>query len=403
MKKKHKLVLSVLVIQIGVIAAFTGINAPTIYANLLVGPYLSWSGSDGLQNLTSTTITVSWRTPTPSIGYVKYGVSPDLEFAMNETEETTQHQILIEALSPNTTYFYKVGDGNYWTRVYTFKTLETDPEDVKFCLWSDTQPPGSQYRRVFEQMNKREMDFWVQSGDLVSTGGSMDQWESYLRTIRPLSSQVAFMPVSGNHEYYGEPSDQNVNFQEVFALPGSESTYGFIVDNVLFIALNTQESSLWSDGHAVKPEDWAWANQTLFENYLNVDWIILYCHYPPYTSSWVSQPVYDDIVPLAEKYDVDAVFTGHIHNYERFDVPNGQTLNSSNISYWVMGGGGGNLGSLRDEQDPFSQVYSSQYHYLHTTINDTAFHIDSWGVDDDQIFDSWFLTTKDRSGLSSYW
>ncbi|MBD3188733.1 hypothetical protein GF325_18035 [Candidatus Bathyarchaeota archaeon] len=400
--RKLKLGLVFLSFQVGIIISFTLISAPAIYDNQIVGPYLSWSNDNGIYNLTSTSVTISWRTSSASNGFVEYGKTKDSLTRIDVVGTTIQHNVTLDGLIPNTSYLYRVGQGAISSSFHAFKTFPLVPVSVNFCLWSDTQPPGSEYTRVFSRMRERNPDFLVQSGDLVSTGGSMSQWEAFLDTITPLVSEIAFMPVSGNHEYYGELSNEPENFREVMALPGSESTYAFLVGDILFVGLNTREGSIWSGGHAVDPTELQWANQTLSQYYDEVKWIILYCHYPPFSSNSAANPVKDDIIPLAQRYDVDAVFTGHIHNYERFNVPNEGTGSTTNISYFVMGGGGGHLSSVRDESAQYSEVYNSQHHYLNAMINDSTFNIECWNLEN-EIIDAWTMEPKNRTDLSSYW
>ncbi|MHA1792605.1 MAG: fibronectin type III domain-containing protein [Promethearchaeota archaeon] len=378
------------------------VSIGTLFAQSIKGPLISWSGPNLVQNMTSTSITVSWRTEVQSKSVIYYGTSPDVKTMTTTSinENVIQHTVEITGLQPNTTYYYKVGDGKFFTPLYYFKTLPEDPDVVSFCVYGDTRPPDSRNKDVVALMAKRDPQFWLHVGDLVGAGGSMPQWDTFLDELRGLSEYSSFMPVIGNHEYYGESSGEPMNFYEIFALPGDESTFAFSVGDVLIMALNTRDWSKWTDGHAVKPEELAWANQTLAENYLKYKWILLYCHYPPFSTWGVDTKVVNDIKPLAERYDVDVVFTGHVHNYERFDVPNNQTGNT-NITYFVTGGGGAPLDSASGSSD-FSQAYFSQYQYLYCNITDTSMYVECVNLTE-SVIDNWTLGVKDRSTLNSTW
>ncbi|MHA1890969.1 MAG: fibronectin type III domain-containing protein, partial [Promethearchaeota archaeon] len=315
MRKKQKNLLIGLLFIVAQVFSFSVIgviSSREMFASKINGPIISWSGPNLVQNMTSTSITITWQTITNRSGVLYYGTSPDIGSMKHVTDdlEGYHHEVQITGLQPNTTYYYKVGDGMFFTPLYYFKTLPEDPDIVSFCVYGDTRPPDSRNKDVVALMAKRDPQFWLHVGDIVGAGGETEQWDTFLKEIKGLGEYSSFMPVIGNHEYYGESSGEPMNFYEIFALPGDESTFAFSVGDVLIMALNTRDGSKWTDGHAVKAEELAWANQTLAENYLKYKWIILYCHYPPYSSNGVRSYVKNDIVPLAERYDVDVVFTG---------------------------------------------------------------------------------------------
>ncbi|MHA1681104.1 MAG: metallophosphoesterase [Promethearchaeota archaeon] len=400
MKKFAPLIL--IVVNVGALVFLTFAFSENIYYNSIRGPYLSWSNSTGIFNLSSTSISISWRSNLNESGKVEYGIAPgQLTSVKEDGTPSIQHSFFLSGLQPNTTYYYRVGNGRLHSPTFYFTTLEEDPESIRFCVYGDTRPPDSRNREVIQAMSKRNPQFWLHVGDIVGSGGELSQWKTYLAEMRGLGERSAFMPVIGNHEYYGESSGEPENFFEIFALPGDESTFAFEVGDVLFIAINTRESGIWEDGHSVDPVEWAWVNDTLSQHYDDYKWIVLYTHYPPYSSNGVRSQVTNDILPLAENYDVDIVFTGHVHNYERFDVPN-SVVNTSNIPYFVTGGGGAPLTDLRDTPTTFSEAYESQYQYMYCEANST--HIYTECVDiDGNVLDNWTVSLKDRTNLTSYW
>ncbi|MHA1368500.1 MAG: metallophosphoesterase [Promethearchaeota archaeon] len=385
--------------NIGVLSIFIIAFAPTMYYRSLKGPYITWSGGNSdIFNLTSTSITISWRTENPEISVVDYGLGPEaLTEHVRDNNLVIQHHVLLTGLTPNTTYYYQVGDDVSKTPVFYFTTLEEKPEKVRFCIYGDTRPPNSRNEEIVDLMEQRNPQFWLHVGDLVGSGGDISQWNNYLNEIRGLGERSAFMPVIGNHEYYGESSGEPETFYEIFALPGDESTFAFAVGDILFMAINTQDWSKWENGHAVRPDEWNWANQTLAANYLKYKWIMLYCHYPPYSSNGVGDAVYNDIVPLAETYDVDVVFTGHVHNYERFNVPNSRVADST-IPYFVTGGGGAPLDGVRSNPENYSESYYSKYQYMYCEVNSTNAYMECVDITN-TLLDSWTIQLKNRSGI----
>jgi len=58
----------------------------------------------------ATAVTITWETEVETRGFVVYGISPSkLVRTAPEMQKTKNHQVIIENLRPNTTYYYKVG------------------------------------------------------------------------------------------------------------------------------------------------------------------------------------------------------------------------------------------------------------------------------------------------------
>jgi len=63
-----------------------------------------------ISSLAPTEITIKWETKKEGIGFVKYGTSPNnLDFSAPGTVRATEHEITLQGLEPQTTYYYKIG------------------------------------------------------------------------------------------------------------------------------------------------------------------------------------------------------------------------------------------------------------------------------------------------------
>src|SRR3954464_11428428 len=71
-------------------------------ATLVRGPYLNMA--------TQNSVHIRWRTSTPVLGVVHYGTADTLlnGFA-TDGGSTTEHDVTIPGLSPDTKYFYSIG------------------------------------------------------------------------------------------------------------------------------------------------------------------------------------------------------------------------------------------------------------------------------------------------------
>ena len=88
-------------------------------------------------------------------------------------------------------------------------------------------------------------------------------------------------------------------------------------------------------------------------------WTIVYFHKPPWSEGWPEYPgeigVRTNLVPLFEQYDIDLVFNGHTHDYERGIL--------NDVCYVITGGGGCSL-------EPGGQYYD----YDHVTVRVCEYH-----------------------------
>jgi calcineurin-like phosphoesterase family protein len=94
------------------------------------------------------------------------------------------------------------------------------------------------------------------------------------------------------------------------------------------------------DSNIVTARQTAWLKHELAES--SATWKIAVLHHPPYTCGGHlgDVRVRQHWVPVFEDYGVQLVLSGHDHNYQRFQGPNG-------IRYLVHGGGGAGLYPLR--------------------------------------------------------
>jgi 3',5'-cyclic AMP phosphodiesterase CpdA len=131
-----------------------------------------------------------------------------------------------------------------------------------------------------------------------------------LRTTPLLSGRSAITTSSTSN---GQP------YLDAFYLPtansGTERYYSFNHGKVHFIAL---------DSNNVSSAQTAWLRSDLTAARANNDqWIFAFFHHPGYNSGTHhgrEQSVYQNWCPVFEEFEVDAVFQGHEHIYERTSV-----------------------------------------------------------------------------------
>src|SRR5262245_66354102 len=79
-------------------------TAPDTQIQIVRGPYL--------QLVTHNSITVRWRTKSPSPSMVKYGKTLFYDQVSALNDSTTEHIVQLTELKPATRYYYAIGDAS---------------------------------------------------------------------------------------------------------------------------------------------------------------------------------------------------------------------------------------------------------------------------------------------------
>lgn len=311
------------------------------------GPYLQMAGP--------TTMTVRFRTDSPVNAEVS--ISTDAK-TFTRTKKTgaasTEHTILIDSLTANRAYYYRVKTGTTTLSdsTYFFKTAPAVGSSEKFRFWSlGDMYPGVTQERVYEAFLKYNgatyTNFLMTVGDNTYNGGSDGGFQSNFFDVYQkgtfLRQSPLFMGI-GNHDYGGYPHVQDwpeMGYYQIFNLPakgelggvpsGSEAYYSFDYGNVHFVSLDSfargRDEKLLTDPGS---EQMAWLIKDLQNT--KQRWKIVYFHHAPYTRGTYDSDVWENlkqprlvVTPILEKYGVDVVLSGHSHVYERSKPIKGYT------------------------------------------------------------------------------
>lgn len=298
----------------------------------------------------------------------------------------------LSGLAPDTSYEYRAvtmdGANEYATETKSFTTLPGG-EDFSFIVVSDLQSttaegydPFLYTMESFVADTLGGTDFVVNLGDLTEDGSSLPQWRYMFSTLGDYyaGNLTAFVP--GNHESSGDPG--YTLFEAETNLPGgaddpalSETTGSFTAGGVCFVILNTEPYSckegadVAADKAAFYEAEKAYA-KAAFEN-SGCRWRILVAH---------AGLIQDDPVATAflesmcDELNVDLFFNGHIHNYYRAVVRNGQAVAAGDGTTFITTSPMGNkfddfrpgtiddllqvqVGGSQDERQYFTQVTAS--------------------------------------------
>lgn len=329
----------------------------------------------------ATTITVSWATTDSTmIGYTPrlwvaprsavQGDGPDASMPWHaawifEGTGVTYNESLggvplggdyvswtVEAtgLDPETEYVYRVGtwesfDAGTFTRpdlspAYTLHTgpLKGARQPIRFILAGDSRGGMEQIAAAAPKLAVRDAPLWFFNGDFTPTG-IQAEFDAWWEAMAPIVSTRPLMAVQGNHEFFADL------FYEQFALPDHgdlpepyrEHAWSFDYANVHFVGLDSNIEEA-----VIDQVPWLDADLAAAQKDPDIDWIIVMMHHPAYSACvnhGSTKRVQDYWVPLFEKHDVDIVFSGHDHNYERtWPLREGQKVaQDKGIQYIVAG------------------------------------------------------------------
>jgi hypothetical protein len=329
------------------------------------GPYL--------QSGTPSSIVVRWRTDVASDSRVRYGTAPDqLNSTAQSLLQTTEHEIRITGLAPNTRYYYSVGttlmtlaggdDTHYF---YTSPTVGSE-QPVRIWAFGDAQQ-GTLSNRLaardayYKFSAGTRTDLMLLLGD---NGGLFSSDADYTSVLFGVYSEALknthLWSTFGNHEGFSSVSLAQVGpYYDAFTFPtageaggapsGTEAYYSFDYANIHFICLNSHDIPRQEFGAMM-----TWLKADLAQN--QQKWTIAYWHHPPYSrgshnsdgtgdtpeSATSIREMREIAVPILEEAGVDLVLNGHSHTYERSFLLDGHygTSNTLTDAMKIDGGDG---------------------------------------------------------------
>lgn len=253
--------------------------------------------------------------------YMRYGGLFDGD------RKTQVHEVHVCGLDANTQYFYKVGGAGVWSDVYDATTSPEigDTGTWRFAVTGDSRNDTQILAEVQKAVADNGVDLQLFSGDAVVLGPNQSEWDDFFEastgdfSVQDIFARVPFMVANGNHD------NLTVNYVAQFAVPQAsrsagakaqgEEFYSFDYANAHFVFLNdTPNTRATGEQAEWLRDDLAAVDRT------KTPWVFVTHHQPAYSCStnhgsdldirqaW--QPIYD-------QFEVDVVWTGHDHDYER--------------------------------------------------------------------------------------
>jgi hypothetical protein len=198
-------------------------------------------------------------------------------------------------------------------------------KSVRFAVIGDS---GTGDRAQYEVAQRMEayrqavkFDFVIMLGDnIYGSHSPKDFVKMFEQPYKPLlDAGVKFYASLGNHD---DPDDERL--YKPFNM-GGERYYSFRKGEVAFFAL---------DSNYMDPKQLSWLDQNLKNS--QGAWKICFFHHPLYNDGrhhGADADLRTQVLPLFQRYGVNAVFSGHEHAYQRIKPEN-------NIYFFVLGNSG---------------------------------------------------------------
>jgi hypothetical protein len=302
-----------------------------------------------LQTPTSVSIWVNWRTETSSESNVHYGLSEDNLTSVasgsmqdlkdpgdNYSKNYYYHSVQLNGLSPGTRYFYKVGNGNTESEVYSFKTQpeEGAPGIYRFLILGDHQLFDDRYERLMRAAKEvceekygapieNHINLITNVGDQVDVGTLKHYEQVHFGRSEALSPRLPIMTIVGNHETYGTLGldaygahflYDGIEYKGISS--GSEFYYAFQVGRALFLMMSSE--SVHTNSTQL---NWVSSVVEAAKADSDIDWIFSYNHRPLQAEQYigdVSPWVRDKVMPLLNTTKKSVMnVSGHHHLYHR--------------------------------------------------------------------------------------
>jgi hypothetical protein len=311
------------------------------------GPYM--------QMANQSEITIKWKTSAATDSRVQAGASVgSYTVSGSDATSSTDHEIRITDLDPDTKYYYTVGTttlalqgdaNNFFTTAPPTNTTRK----LRFVAFGDcgrgdaTNQDASllAYRNYLTANSIAAPDAWLLMGDNAYSAGTDAEYTSnFFNTYQGniMKNHIVF-PTPGNHDYANNSTrqvDHAVPYYTIFSNPsaaqcggvssGTEAYYSWDWGDVHFLALDSygKESggTMLADTAVGSTAQMDWIRADLAAN--TKKWVIAYWHHPPYTMGSHDSDAETDLgvirqrtIKVLERLGVDLIVNGHSHVYER--------------------------------------------------------------------------------------
>ena len=315
------------------------IVAPPVKDSINRGPYL--------QMTSQSAISIRWATNIADNSKVSYGTAAgSLNASLSDTTKTTEHELRITGLAPDTKYYYSVGtttsilEGTAKNYFVTAPSSATTRK-IRIAAFGDCGNNSTNQVNVrnayLNYVGSNTTDLWLLLGDNAYNSGLATEFQTNFFNIYKdnLLKNCSLFPATGNHEYANSASLQdshNIPYLSLFSMPknaecggiasGKKEYYSYDYGDIHFISLDSYGEEQNKRVYDTTSAQALWLKADLAANQRK--WTIAYWHHPPYTMGSQSSDtdpeltgIRTNLIRILERYGVDLIICGHSHTYER--------------------------------------------------------------------------------------
>ncbi|XAR69731.1 Acid phosphatase [Bertholletia excelsa] len=313
---------------------------------------------------------VSWVTSDKTLpSTVDYGKQPGKYEASATGEHTsyrfffytsgTIHHVTIGPLDPNTVYYYRCGGSD---PEFSFKTPPASLP-IEFVVVGDLGQT-EWTAQTLVHVGARDYDVFLLPGDLSYANCQQHLWDSFGRLVEPYASNRPWMVTEGNHEvealsrhFPNSFEAYNARWPMPYAESGSTSNlyYSFEVAGTHIAMLGS-----YADYDA-SSDQYKWLEADLARvDRRRTPWLIVLVHAPWYNTNYAHKGEGEGMRKAMEKLlykaQVDVVFAGHVHAYERFTRVYDNKADPCGPVYVTIGDGGNKEGLALNFEKPSPSI-----------------------------------------------
>jgi len=336
-----------------------------------------------VHQLASDSAVLSWKSTRPVKSVVRYGLTEKLVHSAIQDIPSSEPEVRLSSLLPGSTYYYRVelayASGEAVSPVGIFRTPAPEDTHVRFAVLGDSGRGTVPQYQIAREIHRTGSDLVFHTGDTVYPFLFPELADfRFFSLYGPHMASSPYYVSTGNHD-----RDIGVGvFGNIFHMPTNNT------DPSIHLSQSTTDESYFTVVHGPAQffvlyapffyqynfpsgtAQHAWLESELSQS--DRPWKFFVLHHPMRTSSlhWDDDYNYNQILdtrelrnillPMAQKYGVQAVFSGHDHVYERFQPEAG-------VVSIVTAGGGGTLYTLGKRDDRSSQ-FRRAYHFVRASI-----------------------------------
>ncbi len=348
-------------------------------------PYLQL-GDDGHD---ATKLSLLWHTadspaqfavrvkPVGSGTWVPHASITNRRIAVREIAPHLVYTASLRGLQPGLEFDYEVSRNGEVVFASRGLARKSASQSYKFAVFGDCGQNNTPQKQVSKQVNQRQPDFIQITGDIVYSRGRISEYREkfypiYNSDALPLLRARPMIGVVGNHDtaasdlskypdaqayyYYwsqplngpdvdaagqprkweGSPADIQAMLHSAGESIKRMGSFSFQYGNSYWIAVDTNTYLDWT-----APELRAWLEKEL-QKAQSSTWRFVTMHHPAFNSSKAHFTEQHSrwMADLFEKYKVDVVLAGHVHNYQR-TYPIRFKVDPKALKKGIVGGGFG--------------------------------------------------------------